>query len=112
MKKILILEDNPVTSLMLQTLLEHRGYAVDVSDCLVDCFNRLANNIHYDLAIIDYWLGKYGTGKEAEKVMRELRIKAVYYTGDENVQSKEIPVILKGRGADNLLEAIDSILGK
>lgn len=111
MRKILVVEDSPVTSLLLRKALERRGYAVDVSPGVLDCFNRLANNIHYDLAIVDFWLGKYGTGAEVEKVLSRLRIKAMYYTADESVTSRAIPVILKGDSLDNLLIAVEEQLG-
>lgn len=112
MKKILIIEDNQITALMLKQTLELHGYEVDVSPDVVDCFNRLASNMQYDLAIVDFWLGKYGNGDKVEKVLRKLHIKAVYYTGDTDVTSFEIPVVFKGQGADLLLVKIKEILGE
>jgi DNA-binding NtrC family response regulator len=111
-KRVLVVEDNQMLGELLVLLLQTKGYQVDYSEDCVDALLRLGSNIRYDLAILDYWLKDLGSGKDIERVLKKLDIKAFYYTGHEDIET-DLPVLSKiVDGPKKVIQQVVSMIGE
>lgn len=96
-KRVLYVEDNKCSQVMVKLALEQKGFRVDVADDVYQGLMRLIYS-KYDAIILDYHLPMF-TPDEAEHAMRKARVPICYYTCDPEVAQEAsrngIPIINK-----------------
>ena len=79
-KRVLYVEDNKCSQVLVKGSLEDAGFRVDVAE---DVFQALMRLIYrrYDAIILDYRL-PMTTPEDNERAMRKARVPICYYTAD------------------------------
>jgi len=52
--RILLIDDEPGTTLFVSSILEKQGFEVVVMDCGEDAIKYLSQDVHFDLVLLDY----------------------------------------------------------
>ncbi|MBO6510337.1 MAG: response regulator [Roseibium sp.] len=95
--RILLVEDEPALLDLYSSTLEAEGYAVKAFKLLSAAQEALSADLEYDLAILDFWVGKEST-LEFSKVLR--------------MRQPDIPIIFMSGGADELSLEMTSALAE
>jgi len=111
--RVLIVEDEPIVSLDIESTLRSAGYQVIGTAGSVSRALKLLGNSQCDLVVLDMNLG----GESAEPVAEELQQRGITYiclTGYATYRlpagSQDVPVLLKPFEPDKLLAMIDTAL--
>jgi len=116
MKRILILEDEPLIAMDLQLAFEDAGADAVVTVCCEDALEAIGHT-DFEGAVLDVNLGK---GETCEPVALELRrrdIPFLLHTGDldragEALRDLEAPILAKPSGADDVVSRLFGLNGQ
>lgn len=108
--KILVVEDEPLISMMLEDFIDFIGHRCAAATGLLDEAVTLADAGDFDLAIVDLNLAG---GKSAEPVLDVLEKAGKPFlvaTGDTGYMGRDVPLLRKPYNIGDLERAIEALL--
>ncbi len=113
-KRVLYVEDNKCSQVLVKTYLDARGFKVDTADDVYQALMRLIYK-KYDAIILDYRLPMF-TPDEAEHALRKACVPICYYTCDPEMALEAhrhgIPIINKMDKDSGGLKGLECVLAE
>jgi DNA-binding response OmpR family regulator len=110
MKRILYIEDSPVSIVALTMVCAQKGWQIDISTDGWDALARLMSDCAYDLVILDWWLPKSVSSDALKQIIERGKFKVIVYTGDRDVKV-DCPIWYKDEGKlSDFIKKIEEML--
>ena len=116
MKRILILEDEPLIAMDLQLAFEDAGTDAVVTVCCEDALEAIRST-DFDGAVLDVNLGQGETCEPVAVDLRKRGIPFLLHTGDldragEALRDLEAPILAKPSGAEDVVSKLLGLNGQ
>jgi DNA-binding response OmpR family regulator len=105
--RVLLVEDSDAVASTLKTLLERRGYDVDIATNVLEGVFMLGA-FDYSAVVLDYVFENF-TGSDVEDMTVRRKIPTVFYTASDSIKGARSPIVSKMGGPAELLEKVDEI---
>ena len=110
-KRILVLEDDPQTGVLIETCLTEAGYVVHLAEAVPGALH-LIDDLAFDAAVLDYCIGT-NTALQVAQSLRVRLIPFVFCTADDDlpVEFEDVPVLGKPFLPGDMVGVVRSVFG-